>query len=209
MEMFVPRKIKNALLALYAAMLLCSVALLYTIPNKNLIPSVTNKQKAVAINEYNKDIFLNAAQEGRLDKVEGIYKNCEWNFDFRGKELEIITTGDERIMAQRKSVNDGKIQVINYVTKCIVYDVDFTDKIKSPNVKLEGNQLSITNPKIYVAKLINFNDDFTITQFEDRKVNKYDNRFTSEPGQKLIYLRIPKNVQLVSTKAYVQFIVRP
>ena len=94
--------------------------------------------------------FYSAAKEGRLDQIESAYKNKEWSFEYTEEWLKIETVDrenfDVQIVVKNKDIDDNIIEATSYIGRSIVNGIEYTDKVKPPEVILEGNQLKIIKP---------------------------------------------------------------
>jgi hypothetical protein len=187
-----------------------SVIMLYLIPNKGFLNQSKNNEKEINQSHIASQDIYTAAKEHRLDNTEGVYTNEKWEFNFDEKQLEIVFLDMEnsniQILAERKTTNDNKIEAIEYLTKSIFYGIDYTDKIKPPKIYLVGKELKITKPEGYSVKITSFMKEFTLPQFSEKRKKQQEYFSNMMWGQRIVYLRIPKDLEIVDNKLNVQFI---
>ncbi len=179
--------------AVYAAVLLLSVVVLYMLPHEGF--AVSNNDPAATA-----DIFQ-AARTGTLELTPGVTAKGHWSFAYNAGRLEIAAEPDPVIWTRRKDTDDGKIDVIYYVAKSSFDGVDYTDQIKSPTVKLVGNKLIITNPAPYQIDLARFAKDLTGVQFFGDRVNR-----PMMGPREVLFFQIPKSVNIDDTDKRIQFV---
>ena len=156
--------------------------------------------------------FYDWAQKGNPDEYEGdINKAKEWEFEFTENELEIAGIYDDydlRIIVERKDTEDGTVEVINYETKTILNRIDVTEKIKKPEVDLVGNKLLFSNLGLNKIEMIKFNEEFILAQLGAEKIGQDRRDFRDTViGWQVIYIRIPKDVEVIAKQPYVDFVV--
>jgi hypothetical protein len=123
------------LIAAYILLLLASPALIKLLPVENLadekMKTVSGKDIAEAM--FSERDLYELAIEGRPEQVKGAFVLEQWEFPLNsslinvaeGSEYEGVTT----IIAEKKDSADGKIEVINYATKTIIDQFDFSEEM--------------------------------------------------------------------------------
>ncbi|MDD7793412.1 hypothetical protein [Clostridium sp. 'White wine YQ'] len=189
-----PNKIKKYIIAIYCAILIIGTILLNFIPTKNF----------VSINETNgqieqipsTDYFKNLASKGLLNTTDAYTQNQNISLDYTDKKLKITNDSNNiTIICKIKDVDDGKIDIQNYVTNCSFNGVNIADKIIPSKITLKNNKLSIYDDSSFDIKFRKFDNDITTTQFlkSNSKNSDYLSPFFV---MKIMYIQIPKNLQL-------------
>lgn len=195
-------------LVAYLAILLLTLAWSYMIPEENLFNQAVATAEEIENARWAYQKLHKAAKEGRPDQVEGVQVNGEWSFEYKGKELEIEAPDlGHSIMVERKKVDDGIIEAIGYVTPTIADQMNFTNRMGTPELRLKFNKLRIKPAGPYEAKVLKFHRAFPITQFlgDVKEQQRGGDGFISTEGQQMIYLRIPKSLQ-IDAKVYIQMV---
>ncbi len=189
----------------YIAILLVSFIFVHMLPKDDFLGGEIVWQNGLSVNDQEREFqeFYDAAREGRLDQLESAYMQGQWNFEYNGEQLEIVAVDKEEpnawVIVKNKNIDDGLIEVTGYTGRSIINGIDYTDKIKPPEVVLEGNQLKIANPEITEIELARFDREFTIKQFlpGGRSNNAYrSSGVYIHGGSPVLYIQIPKNVQV-------------
>jgi len=188
-----PAKIR-LVFAFYMALLFVSVPVFYALAKPGTPESFESTETGQGQYSYHSriDEFYNAFYEGRLDNYEGAEINARWSFDYQGERL-IITAPDHesystRIVLQRKDVRDGKLEIVSYAPKL----PNRLMVANPPDIQLKDNQLVILQPESIHMETIQFEHDFTVTQFTG-------NEFSMERpyyffGDTVLYLRAPEDL---------------
>jgi len=189
------------ILGIYLAILLLSAAAVYMIPKESFFAQDILTSEKIAKAQLAAGNLYEAAIEGKLDQVEGVSVNGQWNFDYTGNELKIIETDHNlTIIAQRKEADDNKIEVSSYMPLTILEGIDFTGRIEPPKVMLVGNELIIKTMDLYQVEFVKFDRDFTVAQFwgNGAEQGRQGHQISHVAGNPLLYLRIPKGLQIDS-----------
>lgn len=194
---FFERKLLVWALMGYGTALLFSLVIFYAYVNPALHDGLEYKTKKDIVKaERAVNNLYSLAYEGNLDKAEeGLYLDTKWSFSFKGDELKVHTPNTNNvtmIIAERKQTNDGKIEVVNYKTRTIIGDVDFTEQTKVPTVELHENVLQVIPPEFVELSLGKFMNEFTIKQFTGEDFYDVDRVL----GRDLLFIRVPKDMQL-------------
>jgi hypothetical protein len=189
-------KISSYLMLAYCVVLLLSALAVPFLTSDSLIKIETDTDlKYTQANEAAANL-IELAKHGQLDNSPGIYKNASLSFPFQGKSLGLASNDpSSSILIERTSPGSNQIEVSSYITTFLTQGVDITQKVLPPDIKLEGNILSIHAPSPYTISFISFKPDFTAAQFTEKK--------TSNPagnllifGRQAIYLRIPRDLRI-------------
>lgn len=189
----------------YVAILILSVAF-----NELFL---TDKTTGETISVKERDLIgqklVTKAINGNLSKEESQYIAKKWSFPYKGKKLYIKSTDEEYhqglIIVEKKTVNDGKIDAFFYQTPTGMGKVNLTEKIKPVSMKLSGNRLSLTEPNNIKFSLSKSKSEFTITQFTGEDWTNQSP--SSYLGERLLYIRIPSDLELVDeSNLYLQYV---
>ena len=186
----------------YIAILLVSFIFVHMLPKDGFLEEELVKQNDPWITGQEYQEFHNAAEEGRLDQVENAYKNREWSFEYTGEQLEIVPADkgfNIRVIVKNKDIDDGIIDAASFTGRSIINGIDYTDKIKPPEVTLEGSQLKITKSESLRIELARFDRDFTVKQFlpGGRINNNHRSSMSiSHGGTPVLYIQVPRSVQV-------------
>lgn len=189
------------LIAGYIVLLFASPALIKLLPVGNL---ADGKMKTVS----EKDMFramiserdlYELAMEGRPEQVEGAFVLEQWEFSFNGSQINVAERYEYEggtVIAERKDQADDKIEVINYATKTIVEQFDFSDEMQPHKVNLDGDILKVAAPERHDVNLAMFSGEFVVSQILG------ESAATEQPinmcGSQLLYIRIPADVEVES-----------
>lgn len=191
----------------YIAILLVSLAVINILPEGDFLKEETAKQNDQWMTDREYQDFYNAAGEGRLDQIKSAHKNKEWSFEYTGEQLNIVTVTEQRenfdirVVVKNKDIDDNIIEAASYVGKSIMNGIEYTDKIKPPEVVLEGNQLNIIKPGRLEIKLAGFYRDLTIRQFfpgsrDNNSLRGSVNVSRTAPPPPVLYIQVPKDVKV-------------
>ncbi|CAH2715801.1 hypothetical protein BACCIP111895_02985 [Neobacillus rhizosphaerae] len=144
--------------------------------------------------------LYDAAVEGSINQEGSKFLRKKWNFNYQGQQLNLAVIQDENIDAmvvvEKKNNNDGKIEAEFYQTRSSYNGMDITELANLPGMELAGDQLTLLNPKRSEIKFSQFGNTFNIKQFtgEPSLFSEHHSEFSG--GQRIIYLRIPKDLEL-------------
>lgn len=140
-----------------------------------------------------------------LDQYPEIYKNSSQTFKLNSNTLtfEDSSSTGYNLLIERKSTNDGEIEVSTYVSPHYAGGFDFTKKVLPPMISLEnGGRMSFQAPTSQNLEFIRFNPVFTVNQFKQVNQNHPSEMYSSRFGWKAIYLRVPKNLEIIDSGGY-------
>ncbi|WP_066069100.1 hypothetical protein [Neobacillus soli] len=151
------------------------------------------------LNKESTDLY-DAAVAGRIDTVDSKYIDKKWDLSFEDQKLNIAVENDEyfytQIFVDRKNSNDDKIEAIFYKTRASANGMDITKLTHPIRLELAGNTLFLKNPKKVKLEFTTFNNVFTVNQFTgEDSLFSHHSEFSG--GQSILYLRIPKDLQLI------------
>ncbi|MGI6407088.1 MAG: hypothetical protein ACOX2E_11675 [Syntrophaceticus sp.] len=149
------------LIAGYILLLLVSPVIIKLLPVENLadekMKTVSGKDIAEAM--FSERDLYELAIEGRPEQVEGAFVLKQWEFPFNGSLLNVADCFEYEggaIIAEKKDRADGKVEVIDYATKTIVDQFDFSEEMMPHKVALDGNILKISRPERQEVRLAMF-----------------------------------------------------
>lgn len=186
----------------YIAILLISFIVVHVLPKGDFLNEKAVEQNGEREIDREYQDFYSAAEEGRLDQIESAHKNKEWNFEYIEEQLEIVIVDREnfniRVIVKNKDIYDNMIEVASYTGRSIMNGIEYTDKVKPPEVTLEGNRLKIANPESLKIELARFDRDLTAKQFfpEGDNNNYMGSVNIFHVGPPVLYIQVPKNVQV-------------
>jgi hypothetical protein len=179
-------------------LILCAIVDL-VIPGKETL--TFKKMHDTDITKEGTDLYT-AALSGKINQVNQDFKVTDWKFDYHEQKLTLNYQDGEypnfQVVIERKSSEDPKLEAAFYRTRASINNLDITNSLHIPGVKLSGNQLILLKPEKTKLKYSEFANVFPVNQFTGKKSFSYSSDFNE--GQGLLYLRIPKDIQ-VETKA--------
>ncbi|NEU30692.1 hypothetical protein GN156_07845 [bacterium LRH843] len=172
----------------------------------SLIPSAESSD---AGNERGEDVTFvtqatsNETSVGRIYRIENAMSDrSEW--DYQEDQLTITAATNEYIIypivIERKETNDNRIEAIFYKGQSRVGEIDFTDQIHPPHMSLAEQTLTIADPPFVDLSFTMFTKEFTITQFTEENGSFFESPWII--GDRLLYLRIPKDVEVIHEDQY-------
>lgn len=138
----------------------------------------------------------------RLIRIENAEEKHRAKWDYDQQKLHI--DGDLGvydtipIIIDKKEVNDGEIEVVYYMGRSTIESYDISDQFKPMDFNLEDDELTITRTNVTHIEASAFSKEFTMNQFTEEiggETGPFMNRGTFI-GKRVIYLRIPKDLQL-------------
>ncbi|MBS4210145.1 hypothetical protein [Bacillus sp. FJAT-50079] len=190
------KRIVKIVVGLYFSILIAAPLVYGLLPNK---PSHIVFVKEKEANERTVQL-RNALFHGRTDTIEADFIKNQWKFEYDGSKLQIAPTEgffEGEIVIERKTEADGMIEATYYMST-ILAQVDVTKDLIVPNIKLNKDRLEIaSNPGTIEISYSFMKKEFPISQFTGE--NLFASYF-SEPRQSvdILYLRIPKNVDVIN-----------
>lgn len=194
-----------AMFSIYVGILLVATIVFYFIPS-----SSSQIDSAVMPNEEEYDreyqVFYDALYAGNVDDIDPAYLEEHQAYTFDGEQLLIEMDAGQTIVIERTTNNDDKIEVFLYKTKTYIENRDVTDRVSHMTFDLAGETLYVKKPEEVSIKLTILQDEFPITQFngEDQVNDHYSSSYI---GDVALYLRIPKDIQLVTdSEDYITYV---
>lgn len=201
--------------AFYLALLLVSVPVYYAIaePVAPGPPPEPNKDVPIEEQHYHYDVQINAfyeaLNEGRLTEYEGAELIGRWSFDYEEDRMRITAPDYQRywtlIAVERESTRDGKLEMLSYAPKpptgLVLHN--------PPHVRLQGDQLVITQPELVRLEEARFHHDFTMAQFTGLGFSPAQMSHIHFGHEPVLYLLIPENLRIetdTSSENLVQFV---
>lgn len=183
-------KITYWLLLLYALVLLAASA---SVPfvSKEFIKLDAQEQldKEKTFDELREDL-----KSGQSEKIDEKYILAEEHFEgFENQTLKITANLENwsYIYVERKDVNDGKIKLVTYQPLLMIDGADFSELLKSYEIKLKDDTLSIRSSQQDLHLSI-MHSPFPVRMLTNVSMLEHH----SNHGEQLIYLTIPRDLQL-------------
>ncbi|HEY2420123.1 MAG TPA: hypothetical protein VGI04_01825 [Neobacillus sp.] len=180
----------------YLAILLLCVVLDMVLPAKGM-PD-WKVVRTIELEKESEDLYY-AALEGRIDKVDHKFIVKKWSFDYHNQQLNIEVPNNEalniQVMIEKKKTNDDKIEAVFYRTRSSMNDKDISGIAKPISLELNKDLLTLLPPQRGAVKFTEFTNAFPVKQFTGEK--KFFDSTNFFDGQSILYLRIPKDLQLV------------
>ncbi len=143
--------------------------------------------------------LYDAAVEGRIADVGKKFIVTQWEFAY-DKPILVLSSHENRsintqIIVERKNVNDDKVEAAFYRTRANMNNLDITSLSKAPSLEIiEDDHVLSIKSELTKIKIAQFFNAFPVTQFTGEKM--FDDDTSISPGQSILYLRIPKGLQL-------------
>lgn len=180
----------------YVAVLLICVVLAAVHPAK-----IVEGQKKVDSGESERESLnlYEAVKEGKINQVDKKLIRKQWQFTVTGEPLTIAFDNDEyqniSIVVERKQTNDGTLEVVFYKTSSSVNGMEIAELANPPGLTLTGDSLTIKNSKASNLAFTQFSSPFSVSQFTG-EASLFDHDTDITHGQSILYLRIPKDLEL-------------
>ncbi|KZE64816.1 hypothetical protein AWM68_09155 [Fictibacillus phosphorivorans] len=187
------------------------VLLLATAFSVTLLPEHVTEGKMVTRSEMDKvqaaqSKIIDRAFAGKLENVKGAFLEKEnWSFPFKGSTLDINMIDKEMygimVFVEKKKIN-GVVEATHYYGKSYIDGMDFTDKIESPSLAVDGKTLSIKAPKMLEVSFTKFSEGFAFSQFSGTR-NAFEDHHTSVMGNDFILLSVPSDLNITGDVNFV------
>ncbi|AET70148.1 hypothetical protein Desor_4744 [Desulfosporosinus orientis DSM 765] len=184
----------------YIGLLILSYPLLCLLPDNDFIKSAQQRDETVAATQsllnalYHEPPILN---EETIAHSKGVFKNSSRSFPFSSHQISLNIQqgpGNHHIFIKKKETSDGIIDVSTYVTAHYIGNVDFSKQVSPPTIILKDNMMHLIFPNLQTMNYQQINYDFTLSQFKAAGDNGSTMR--SHYGEQLVYIRVPKNIEL-------------
>jgi hypothetical protein len=176
----------------FVVLLFCLVLDIFHPLEKSTFQHIYNNSKEL---EMERVELLDAAEVGKFNEINPKMLKAEWDAEYDDKQLNLaVQNGDNFnvfVVVERKEINDEKIEVKFYKSTSSADSY----KINPIGIELSGDTLFLIKPEPVKVNFSQFENPFTINQFTGDKWFQHDTNFVH--GQNVIYLQIPKNLQLV------------
>lgn len=194
---------------LYLGILIMAVPILYLSFKDGTNEYIEDRNRAVTIAQNTMDKLYNQNLTGKenLDNLPGIYKNSSHTYQIETKKLSFnipSNSGIYPILIARKNVDDGTIEVCTYITTQFVGEVDYTKYVSPPIVTFQNGTLSF-EPTHQSLHFIQCNADFTVNQFKN-PYREDENGLSNTFGDKIVFIRVPKNAEIDNGENHIQII---
>jgi hypothetical protein len=186
----------------FSAILLGSTIIFYLLPEpKDTNLDFLTEHGEIAQAKLSYSNLVDSALAGDIEAAKDVTLLHQWSLEFSGDSLDIPETNftDPLIFVERKSTDDGKVEVLQYSSKIIFGGIDFSKKIKPLDVDLTGNILTITQPEPLDIAIAGFKKDFVVAQFNKRKENPLVNPSDYRSFLQAVYVKIPKSTEFPKT----------
>lgn len=186
------------MLGSYLIVLLIASGVYLTIPKQGHIHSEQTSQ----------DNIPNLAAlvyEGKSLDDAHMYIQRQWELPYEQNQLQIVGSYEDYvdfnvlISVERKSEDDGIIEVTHYRTPIIVEGMDVTEFMDPLQIDLLSTTLNITGLERVEVKLSSYRNDFPIRQFTEENW-WWDWEY--EFSRQVLLLRIPKSMQIIDVDEY-------
>jgi hypothetical protein len=188
------KRVRGVFFGYLAILLICLVV------NSLLPVKGRTDWKVVRIEDLEKEStdLHDAAIKGRIDQVDDKFRIKKWNFVYHDAKLTTTVKNNKflntQVVIERKETNDDKIEAVYYKTRSSMNNMDITSKYNPIDLKLVGDHLNLMPPPKSKMKFTEFANVFSVNQFTGEKSFSHSTDFFE--GQSVLYLRIPKNLQL-------------
>jgi hypothetical protein len=176
----------------FAVLLICLVLDIFHPLEKGTFQQSYNNSKKL---EMERVELLDAAEVGKFNEINPKMLKAEWDAEYDDKQLNLaVQNGDDFnvfVVVKRKEINDGKIEAKYYKSSSSLDSY----KINQIEIELSGDTLFLIKPEPVKINFSQFENPFTVNQFTGDRWFQRDTNFVH--GQNVIYLQIPKNIQLV------------
>lgn len=198
---------KSLILAcIYLGILILLVPILYVLPNKGFMKSIGTPSQFNIISQIEiADWLANLPEEGDFPKQPGIYNNSSNTYKVDSKKLAIegFSKGHYQIFVGRKTVDDGEINVSSYIATHSADYIDFTKLVLPPTSTYKNGTLFLKPANYQTFDFKQFSSDFTVKQFKTRAMEA-ENGMTLVFGWKVVYIRVPKSMEIDLSQTNVQ-----
>ena len=194
-------KIYRYTVIVYGAILLLSLALFYLFPKEGFFDVGSRGSGEVRDETYHG--HMEAWLGGELDRKAGLLPSKQWQFDFDGDLLKIVSgnSGEEwfqpQLLIKRTAPGAGEITASEYRLFCSEHFP--TGQVNPYSLDLTAERFLVQGPGRLELNFKAFNRDFTLEQFNEKKAVQHQmhewlaGRFEFVQG---LYLYIPADVEI-------------
>ena len=205
-------KLSAIVSGLYFFGLLLLAPVLNLLPPNGFAEQVGHSATTFTPSQYDLRDLAKAVIQGKQDNLQGVYKNSQHTFNYNGKTLGFRlpnVTEYNRIIIERKDVDDGQIAVSTYVTSQFVQGIDFTKRVLPPLISLDKGILFIKLNQPLNLDYRQFQNDFILDQFNsDQSKHRNNSSMNILMGWKAIYIRVPKSMAIDKGNNNIEIIVQ-
>lgn len=191
--------ISMLLVGIYGIILIGALIAFYMLPDDQMLHPLPEGDKALQNAGEAKLSILDANLE---DSEESFVKVAEWSFDVPGNVVNLHAKEGLKqnvfTVVQEKDTEDGKIDIVQYVTRTIVEYVDITERSRTPlQLALDASGIAVAQEAPREAKIIlrKFNPNYSVMQFADRHIARGSGG-TFMSGMQVLLVRVPKGVHV-------------
>lgn len=203
---------KNILFAgIYLAILVIAVPIYYGLPTQVFIQASGSKNPVIMKSpaEMQKEFGWGEPSKGRVDPFEKgeAYQSSSQTFKLDTNVLTFKESNSRNysVYVQRKSVDDGEMDVSTYNKGDYIADIDFTRAVLPPSISIEKGTLSISAPAKQNFEFKQFVADFILKQF-NRPYPNLQTGFSSMHTPTIILIKVPKSLDIQDNSNTVQFV---
>jgi hypothetical protein len=199
---FMSGSIVTKVFAGYLILLLVAGIVSFMVPVEDSIKGEYLTDKELAENDrLNSDIY-HMVESGNIDEAEGLTKKGSWDFPLNGNHLDMnIMAQNLMVFIEKDQSVEGKVEVTHYSTYSYIDNIDITNRIKSPDIELNGTTLKIFPLDPVNIKLIKYKNAFPFTQFTEDE-EQFTSGYGMMQGLEFIYITVPADIE-VSGGGYV------
>ncbi|MCD8508867.1 MAG: hypothetical protein LRY73_02545 [Bacillus sp. (in: Bacteria)] len=186
----------------YCLVLIGALLVYYFIPEENLLVVEEGRGQYSEEDEAFSMAFHDAAIDGTLGELDGVYLQKQWSFDVTTDQLKFVQ-GYSHVwtVVDKKEEADGEVEAFLYTTAHEFQGIDFTEKLVPVELQLENHLLTIEEPDVDQTRIrvAGFKREFVIWPFLEYGKNpwgQFNHVYMS--GNQVLYLQIPSNVELSS-----------
>lgn len=180
-----PLKVTNVFLLTYVGVLILSFVIVTFIQPKEL--TIVGEEESIDLYEL--------IYEGKRKEIDPKYLIDETSYHFNEKSLTVSafpTNINLLFFVERKTEEDGKIDVSIYGKGLYINRKDFSDKLTTPTIRLNGERLEVGYSESQNIKIAMVKDEFPINQFRGKTFQSTEFNFE----RPIIHIQVPKNVEI-------------
>lgn len=196
---------------IYLALLVLAVPIYYGLPTHAFIQASGGKNPVImrSPEEMKNEYGWGKLSKGMVDQLEkgGAYQSSSHTFKLDTKVVTFNESNSRNysVYVQRKTVDDGEIDVSTYNGGDFIRDIDFTKAVLPPSISIEKGTLSINGPVQQKIEFKQFEDSFILRQF-NRLNPKLQNNYTSFYSPTIVLIKVPKSLDIQDNSNTVQFV---
>lgn len=186
----------------YLIILLAAGILSFMVPVEDSIQGEYLTDQQLAENDRLISDIYHTVESGNIDEAEGLTKKETWDFPLQGKQLDMnIMAQNLMVFIEKEQSLDGGVEVTHYSTYSYIDNIDITNRIKSPDIELNGSTLKIFPLEPLNIKLVKYKHAFPFTQFSEDE-EQFTEGYGMMQGLEFLYIKVPADVD-VSGGGYV------